>query len=99
MEGGEYNFGSFALTNLGAVYDPLKQTWTPVKPPKGWQNIGDSPSVVLADGTILPWRQVAQAWCVPRSLHHEVDRRRLDAGKNDFNAEEGWTFDAWTAPF
>ncbi|MGH6878085.1 MAG: hypothetical protein ACREHV_12040, partial [Rhizomicrobium sp.] len=53
FEGGEYNFGSFALTNLGAVYDPIKQTWTPVKPPKGWQNIGDSPSVVLPDGHFL----------------------------------------------
>src|SRR5262249_17120398 len=53
MEGGEYNFGNFALTNLGAIYDPIKQTWTPVKAPKGWQNIGDSPSVVLPDGRFL----------------------------------------------
>src|ERR1700722_3093609 len=50
IEGGEYNAGGFALTNLGAIYDPVKQSFTPVKHPPHWQNIGDSPSVVLADG-------------------------------------------------
>ena len=25
MEGGEYNFGKFALTNLGAIYDPARR--------------------------------------------------------------------------
>ena len=26
--GGEYNFVNFALTNLGAIYDPVANTWT-----------------------------------------------------------------------
>ncbi|HEX4158975.1 MAG TPA: hypothetical protein VHY79_10900, partial [Rhizomicrobium sp.] len=90
VEGGEYNFGNFALTNLGAVYDPIKQTWTAVKPPKGWQNIGDSPSVVLPDGTFL----------LGDKLHKrgaELDPKTMKwtavgyKGKNDFDAEEGWT--------
>src|SRR5450432_1998540 len=53
IEGGEYNFGKFVLTNLGAVYDPNQRVWTSVHPPKGWLNIGDSPSVVLPNGNFL----------------------------------------------
>jgi hypothetical protein len=90
IEGGEYNFGSFAFINLGAVYDPAKNTWTNQKPPKGWGFIGDSPSTVLPDGHFL--------------LGSKFDKRiaELDpvtltwtelssAGKKDRNAEEGWT--------
>jgi len=36
IEGGEYNFGSFSFTNMGAVYDPAANTWTPLTPPAGW---------------------------------------------------------------
>src|SRR5580704_5741892 len=36
IEGGEYNNNEFAFTNLGAVYDPVKDTWTPVAPPSSW---------------------------------------------------------------
>jgi hypothetical protein len=90
LEGGEYNFGSFALTNLGAVYDPTKQTWTAVKAPKGWQNIGDSPSVVLPDGTYLLGDKLHKRGAVlnPKTMKWKaVDYK----GKNDFNSEEGWT--------
>jgi hypothetical protein len=90
IEGGEYNNGSFAFTNLGAVYDPVKDKWTAQKPPKGWGFIGDSPSAVLPNGHFL--------------LGSKFDKRVADldpatltwtdltsAGKNDRNAEEGWT--------
>ena len=48
--GGEYNGSNTEVwTNLGAIYDPLADTWTPVNPPLGtsWTNIGDAESVVL----------------------------------------------------
>jgi hypothetical protein len=90
IEGGEYNNGQFAFTNLGAVYDPVKDTWTKQAPPKGWGFIGDSPSSMLPNGHFL--------------LGSKFDRRvaELDpatltwtdlksTGKNDRNAEEGWT--------
>lgn len=90
IEGGEYNHGHFELTNMGAVYDPVKDVWTKVAPPKGWRNIGDSPSVVLPDGHFLLGDKlhkrgaeldpVTMAW---RPVGYEH--------KNDFNAEEGWT--------
>ena len=60
--GGEYNWqGNPNLpdlpvdTNLGAIYDPVANTWTPVSAPAGssWSNIGDAMSTVLADGTFL----------------------------------------------
>ena len=57
--GGEYNLqliNSLPVeTNLGAIYDPVANTWTPVSAPAGssWSNIGDAMSTVLADGTFL----------------------------------------------
>ncbi|HEX4159583.1 MAG TPA: hypothetical protein VHY79_14025 [Rhizomicrobium sp.] len=53
ITGGEYNQNNFAFTNQGAVYDPLKNVWTVLKPPKGWKWIGDSPSSVLPDGRFM----------------------------------------------
>src|SRR5271166_704050 len=52
-EGGEYNFGSPAWTKLGAIYDPVANTWTSVNPPTGWSRIGDAASTVLSNGTYM----------------------------------------------
>lgn len=88
--GGEYNHGNFALTNQGAVYDPVADTWTTFAPPAGWDYIGDSPSVVLPSGQFLVGRKLDM-------LMAELDPVTLQwtavgfAGKRDFNAEEGWT--------
>ncbi len=53
--GGEYNGAGEVWTNLGAIYDPVANTWTPVAAPAGaaWSLIGDAQSVVLADGTFM----------------------------------------------
>src|SRR6202142_3778986 len=53
ISGGEYNFGVFAFTNLGAIYDPVANKWTSISHPKGWGFIGDSPSIVLPTGQWL----------------------------------------------
>ena len=53
VEGGEYNMGRSAWTNKGAIYNPLTNTWTSMTPPSGWAQIGDAPSVVLANGTYM----------------------------------------------
>ncbi|MFZ0794057.1 MAG: hypothetical protein WAM65_09815 [Candidatus Korobacteraceae bacterium] len=52
-EGGEYNNGSPAWTTKGAIYDPVANTWTSVTPPSGWTSLGDSPSVILTNGTYM----------------------------------------------
>jgi hypothetical protein len=90
IEGGEYNAGGFALTNLGAVYDPVKQKFTPVKHPPHWENIGDSPSVVLADGRFFLGDKLHK-----RGVFLDPSTMKWTpagyTGKDDFNAEEGWT--------
>ncbi len=53
VEGGEYNNLSQDETNKGAIYDPTTNTWTTVNPPAGWTTIGDSPAIVLPDGTFM----------------------------------------------
>jgi hypothetical protein len=53
--GGEYNGPKAEWTNLGAIYDPRADQWTPVQAPiaSAWQMIGDAQSTVLADGTFM----------------------------------------------
>ena len=53
VEGGEYNNGQAVWTNLGAIYDPVANTWTAVTGPTGWSQIGDAESVVLANGSFM----------------------------------------------
>ncbi|HEY6768263.1 MAG TPA: hypothetical protein VI386_26200 [Candidatus Sulfotelmatobacter sp.] len=90
IEGGEYNNGQFALTNQGAIYDPAKNTWTTVAPPKGWNYIGDSPSVVLPNGNYLVGNKLTKSMALlnPATMKWSV---LPGTGKSDFNAEEGWT--------
>jgi hypothetical protein len=92
LEGGEYNFGQFAFTNLGAVYDPATQKWTSVKPPtgKGWFNIGDSPASMLPNGDFLLGEKFTKdmAELDPKTMKWKELKSK---NKNDFNAEEGWT--------
>ena len=59
LAGGEYSNcgGQFTLTNQSAIYDPKTNKWTMVAPPKGWYDIGDSPSAVLPNGMFLLGRK------------------------------------------
>jgi hypothetical protein len=90
IEGGEYNFSNFALTNLGAVYDPTTNAWTPLTPPPGWGFIGDSPSSVLPNGIFLIGNKLVKnvAALDPKTMKWVQGNA---PGKADFNAEEGWT--------
>jgi hypothetical protein len=88
--GGEYNNGQFSLTDMGAVYDPIANTWILLAPPEGWAFIGDSQSCVLPDGRFLLGRKLdmQDAALDPSTLTW----KRLDhTGKYDGNSEEGWT--------
>jgi hypothetical protein len=89
VEGGEYNFGNAVWTNLGAIYDPLANTWTAVTPPAGWANIGDAQSVILPNGTFMLANAVStqQAWLNATTLTWTS----TGTGKADSNNEEGWT--------
>ncbi len=92
--GGEYNAGEnnyqLQLTNLGAIYDPVKNKWTPLGHPTGWDYIGDSPNSVLPGGEFLVGNKLTEeaAFLDPSNLKWTKVRTN---GKSDFNAEEGYT--------
>jgi hypothetical protein len=88
--GGEYNQGIFTLTNLGAIYDPVKNVWAMLPAPAGWDFIGDSPSLVLPNGQFIIGNKLDQrvASLDPATLQWTA---LGSSGKSDFNAEEGWT--------
>ena len=94
--GGEYNSNQFALTNLGAIYDPAANTWTSLTPPSAgspdrFQCIGDAPATVLADGRLIIGSKLYQDLAVldPTTLAWSIVSA---TGKIDgFNSEEGWT--------
>jgi hypothetical protein len=88
--GGEYYFGNFTLTNLGATYDLKTNVWTPLQPPPGWSYIGDSPSSMLPNGDFLIGDKLVKNMAVlnPKTMQWIQGD---PPGKADFNAEEGWT--------
>ncbi|HEX4511712.1 MAG TPA: hypothetical protein VH328_16600 [Burkholderiaceae bacterium] len=90
FQGGEYNFGNFLLTTIGGVYDPVKDKWTKLAPPPGWQQIGDSPSAILADGRYIVGRKLDEQMAALDPLTMQWTLLGTD-GKTDFNSEEGWT--------
>ncbi len=52
--GGEYDDGGSNETTDGYLYDPnTSPHWNHVTAPSGWAQVGDSPSVVLPDGTFV----------------------------------------------
>ncbi len=57
IEGGEYNFGNEAFTNMGAIgtVTPFggALTWVANSPPSGWTRIGDAESIVLPNGVYM----------------------------------------------
>ena len=99
--GGEYTYGNgswnFALSNMGAIYDPVTTLWQALDPPPAtgtpnhWQCIGDAPSSILADGR----------WVIGSKLYQDVAALNPTTllwsavtapGKIDtINSEEGWT--------
>jgi hypothetical protein len=87
VEGGEYNFLSQDETNLGAIYEPINNQWIKVNPPGGWSEIGDSPSIVLPNGTLL----LGQNFTTESALFNikTLGWTIKGSGKSDDYAEEG----------
>jgi hypothetical protein len=111
--GGEYNGPKAVWSNLGAIYDPSANTWTAVNAPLGteWQNIGDSQSIVLANGQFLlgsccAYHPAANALFNEKTLSWtEIDGPRFGGQYQD---EQGYTLlpndkvltvDIWTSYF
>ena len=88
VEGGEQNFANYVWTNMGAVYDPLANVWTPINPPSGWSSIGDASSVILNNGTFM----LANCCTSQQALLNAstLTWTSTGSGKFDENDEEGW---------
>ena len=94
ISGGEYNIpGNYdlQLVNLGAIYDPIKNTWTKLGHPNGWGWIGDSPSMLLPNGTFLLGDKLMKQDAIYNPTSGKWKKLSAKNGKSDFNAEEGWT--------
>lgn len=88
VNGGEYNFCSGDETPLGAIYDPVANSWTAVTGPSGWSRIGDGQSAVLSNGTYMLGNCCTQV----QALYSEASSSwtQIGTGKHDSNSEEGW---------
>ena len=101
VEGGEYIGENAVWSDQGAIYNPVSDTWASVAPPRGWTNMGDAASDVLADGTFMLQQPCNTCLNNPDLT---VDDALLNAknltwrvipatGKTDPNDEEGWTLE------
>jgi hypothetical protein len=108
IEGGEYSgnaagdFYNFLLTNQGAIYDPVANTWTSVSPPSFFVDlyppratfapnpIGDSSNVILNDGTFMLQDKMSRQGALlnPKTL---TWTETGTSTKSDMNDEEGLT--------
>ena len=104
IEGGEYsNYEyDFLLTNQGAIYNPVSNSWTSVPPPLFFVDlyppratfaphpIGDSQSVILPDGTFMLADKMSHQAAL-LDLKTLTWRETGTSTKADLNDEEGWT--------
>lgn len=90
VQGGEYNFDNFSLTNKGYVYDPQADSWTKLKPPTGWHYIGDSSNVVLPDGRYVVAEKLTKDLAALDPSTMTWSELGHD-GHHGFNSEEGLT--------
>lgn len=89
--GGEYNFGSFAFTSMGAIYDPVADRWDSITSPSGWTGgVGDAPCAVLDDGRFFLGQPGSRKTAAldPATL---LWTNFGTANKNDANSEETYT--------
>jgi len=88
VEGGEYNCCGGSEVNLGAIYDPVKDKWRNVNPPSGWSEIGDSPAIVLPNGTFMLGQNFTSATALFNAK--TLGWTLKGSGKGDTFSEEGW---------
>ncbi len=98
-EGGEINNDSYPMngplvlnfTNRGAIFDPVRNTWSSVAPPTGWTTIGGAPGVVLPDGRFMMGR-ADESGSIDEAILNasSLTWTSTGAGKAEANFEEGW---------
>jgi hypothetical protein len=95
--GGEYLGSTFTLSNLGAIYNPVSNTWTSLTPPPStgapnhWQCIGDAPASILADGRFAVGSKLYQDVAVLNPSNLTWSPVSVTGKTDAINSEEGWT--------
>lgn len=90
VEGGEDNNGARVETTLGAIYNPISNSWISLTPPSGVSQIGDASGIVLPNGTFMmgPCCGSTTQWLLNPST---LNWTSTGSGKADANSEETWT--------
>jgi len=95
LNGGEFNGPngncSEVYTTLGALYDPVANSWTSVSAPPGWSAVGDAQSVILPNGSYMLADCCTKQEALASINGTTVTWASTGTGKADINAEEGWT--------
>jgi hypothetical protein len=106
--GGEYTNWDFefTLTNEGAIYDPVTNTWTSITGPDFFNNdyptwegnnsehpVGDSANVILEDGTFMLHDKMSKQAAIwnPKNSYLPTWTEVGTSTKQYLNSEEGWT--------
>jgi hypothetical protein len=88
VAGGEYAPNSGDDSNSIEIYDPVANTWTQKPPPAGWDQIGDAPCCLLADGRLL----IGNINDTRTAIYDPVgDAWSATGAKGDRSSEETWT--------
>jgi hypothetical protein len=91
VNGGEYDNCSIAMTNQGALYDPVANSWTSVSAPSGWSQMGNVQSAILPDGSYMLADCCGTNEAIAAISGTNVTWTSTGAGKGDDNYDEGWT--------
>ena len=106
--GGEYTDWdyNFNLTNQGAIYDPVANSWTSITGPDFFVNfyptygdnqsshpVGDAASVILEDGTFMVFDKLSKQAAIwnPKESCLPTWTEVGTCTKQYMNSEEGWT--------
>lgn len=108
VEGGEYNAGEGQVeTNLGAIYDPVSNSWANLSPPGFFSSIGDAQRVVLANGEFMLGNCCTSESALLNLSSMTWSETGYDKYNGDSNSEEGWvllpsgqvlTVNLWASP-
>ncbi len=87
VAGGEYSSAGGDTKDV-EIYDPVWNTWKTINAPLGWNNIGDAPCCMLADGRIL----LGSIFTTETSIFDPAtDTFSAGPNKADTSSEETWT--------
>lgn len=89
--GGEYNNGSAVWTTLGALYNPITNSWSKLTAPSGWTTVGDAQSIILPNGHLMQANCCTTQEAILTLSGTTATWAATGTGKFDDNDEEGWT--------